>query len=74
MTRNDYEILARALRSARISVANGYPIAATDAERERDAQRIAAHAATCAAVAYALAATNPRFKQAKFLEACGVTI
>lgn len=71
MTRKDYILLADALRRARISVANGYSIASTDAERERDAQRIAVHRATCHSIADALATDNPRFDRAKFLTAAG---
>lgn len=71
MTRKDYILIADALRRARISVANGYPVACTDDERSRDAQRIAVHRATCHALADALATDNPRFDRAKFLTATG---
>jgi hypothetical protein len=71
VTRKDYELIAAALRATRISIANGYPAATDDAERYRDAQRIAVHRATCYALADALATDNPRFDRARFLTATG---
>ena len=71
MTRKDYELIAAALRSSRISIANGYPAATNDAERYRDAQRIAVHRAICHKLAESLGAENPRFDRARFLTATG---
>ena len=71
MTRKDYVLIAEAMRRCRISVANGYAVAATDEERARDAQRIAVHRAACHELAFSLNQDNPRFDMRKFLTACG---
>ena len=72
MTKKDYERIARAMMATRVSVANGYPVATNEAERERDGQRSAVHRECCYALADTLKAENARFDRARFLAACGV--
>lgn len=64
MTRNDYELIARAFRES-IPVAT---LAPDDLPRVRQGWATAAHA-----VADMLAAGNARFDRTRFLAACGVT-
>lgn len=61
MTRNDYELIARAMNKAQpkpLALCMG-PVAA---QHERD----------CKSLADMLAGTNARFDKARFLAACGV--
>lgn len=72
MTRNDYEILARAIATAYTDL---QPVgAATDVDAERVAlyNRVGARA-VARRVADALGAQNARFNRARFLAACGMS-
>lgn len=71
MTRKDYVLIAAALRQARVNVANAYPVACTDEERTRDAQRAAVVRAVALELADALTTDNPRFNRARFIAAAG---
>lgn len=64
MTKKDFELIANAMRQSRMHWIKGV---AADFDSFRQGIDGAA-----SELAHALAATNPRFDRARFLEACGV--
>lgn len=58
MTRKDYELIAAALKDARLP--------------DPSSQHAIQHELCCKDVAYALQSDNPRFDRTRFLKACGL--
>ena len=68
MTRNDFELLANALKSERASIEKTYP------EGHKTLHRLQGFGYAVNCVAGVCAANNSRFNRETFLKACGVTI